>query len=120
MDRSSIHLPASLKKRLLSLARRQGYHIQPGPGGQTADFIAWLLDQQNPQLSATSPDQLLLDFADQLKPDLEALRRAARSLNATVDVTVDTAHGQLCIRLSSATTQTVKPTRVGLGSEARR
>ncbi len=120
MDRSSIHLPAPLKKRLLSLARRQGYRIQPGPGGQTADFIAWLLDQHTPQLSAPSPDQLLLAFADHLKPDLEALRRAARALGAQVDVAIDTADGQLCIRLSSVTTQTVKPTRVGLGPEARR
>lgn len=119
MDRSSIQLPAPLKKRLLALARRQGYHIQPGPGGQTADFIAWLLDQHMPRLEGATPDQILWQFAEQLGPSLEALRRAARAQRLAVDVSVDTAAGQLCIRLSSATTSSDQPTRVGLGSETK-
>jgi len=119
MDRSSIQLPAPLKKRLLALARRQGYRIQPGPGGQTADFIAWLLDQHTPRLEGPGPDRLVLQFAEQIGPSLEALRRTARVQRLAVDVSVDTADGRLCIQLSSATTQSDKPTRVGLGPEAR-
>jgi hypothetical protein len=117
MDRSSIQLPAPLKRRLLAYARRQGYRIQPGPGGQTADFIAWLLDQQTPRLEGPGPDRLLLQFAEQIGPGLEALRRAARTQSVAVDIEIDTATGRLCIQLTSTTTQSDKPTRVGLGPE---
>lgn len=117
MERSSIQLPAPLKKRLLATARRAGYRIQPGPGGQTAEFIAWLLDQHTPHLDGRDPATLLLQFTDHIAPELDALRAVAGTLDLAVDLQVDTAEGRLCIRLSSTKTQSDKPTRVGLGPE---
>ena len=118
MERSSIHLPLPVKRRLLATARRAGYSIQPGPGGQTAEFIAALLDQQTPRLDGKEQPTLLLQFADTLKPALRALRHAAQRQGVTVDLEVDTAEGRLCIQLSSTTTQSDKPTRVGSEPEA--
>lgn len=119
MERSSIHLPLPVKKRLLATARRAGYSIQPGPGGQTAEFIAWLLDQQTPRLDGAEPQTLLLQFSDQIEPALRALRQAAGRTGTAVHVSLSTQDGRLCIQLSSATTQSDTPTRVGAGPEAR-
>lgn len=119
VDRSPIQLPTPIKKRLLAVARREGYQIRPGPGGQTAEFISWLLDKHSHRLDGDTTHAILLQFLDRLQPELAALRRALAIHGTAVEVELSTQEGRLCIRLSSATTTPAKPTRVGLAPKER-
>lgn len=119
MDRSPIQLPTPIKKRLQAVARREGYQIRPGPGGQTAEFIAWLLDKHSHRLDGETTHAVFLQFIDRLQPEIAALRRAVAAHSADVEVELSTQDGRLCIQLTSTTTQSAKPTRVGIASKDR-
>jgi len=42
---SSIYLPEELKQRLVRAARRRGYEVKQGPKSKLAEYLAFLVEQ---------------------------------------------------------------------------
>lgn len=42
---SSIYLPEDLKQRLVQAARRRGYVVKQGPQSRLAEYLAFLVEQ---------------------------------------------------------------------------
>ena len=42
---SSIYLPEELKQRLVRAARRRGYEVKQGPQSRLAEYLAFLVEQ---------------------------------------------------------------------------
>lgn len=76
---SSVYLPESLKKRLISAARRRGFTVERGPSSQLKDYIAYLieLDEATPvaehEVSTLDRARGLLNVSD--PPDDQAIQQ---------------------------------------------
>lgn len=94
----TIQLSDERYKRLLRAARTAGFEIKPGPGGQTGDFVDWLLDQAPGPIAGTSSAEVWARFNARIMPQVQALVDALRKHGAGACVEFSAERGEFVIK----------------------